>query len=364
MIKHRTLKPARLVGALFAVALATTPAFAVNKDMVQLQTQDQDLQSAVAHMQQSNDERMGVLKDLVQQTADAVNKMTLTVETMQQKMTSQQEAASGKVDQVSGQVQSLNDSLDEVKARLNAMEKALQGVQGQQQSINAALQNLTPQPGGAPPGVAAPQGAAPSGGGSQPQMQAAMPDNDNKPSADIPFATHQGAPTNPAPAPAADTPPVGDLYGGALKDYMAATLNSSSRRTSEFGQVIHAYPSDSLAGATRTTTSKRDGLPRGQVRCCRQELRSGHPAVPSQPQGRRGAPAQGLPALLRTLRIATVASPRCAPLSCASRPRRKPPRPAPSSAAWAFPWRQDAPDSPRISRKSPPTRLIWKSWRP
>jgi len=246
MIKHRTLKPARLVCALFAVALATTPAFAVNKDMVQLQTQVQDLQSAVAHMQQSNDERMGVLKDLVQQTADAVNKMTLTVETMQQKMTSQQEAASGKVDQVSGQVQSLNDSLDEVKARLNAMEKALQGVQGQQQSINAALQNLTPQPGGGtPPGAAVPQGATPGGGGSQPQMQAAMPDSDNKPSADIPFATHQGVPTNPAPAPAADTPPVGDLYGAALKDYMAAKY---SLATSEFGQVIHAYPGDSLAG--------------------------------------------------------------------------------------------------------------------
>ncbi len=244
MIKHRALKPTRFVCALFAVALATTPAFAVNKDMVQLQTQVQDLQSAVAHMQQSNDERMGVLKDLVQQTADAVNKMTLSVQTLQQKMATQQEAAGGKMDQLSGQTQSLNDSLDEVKARLNAMDKALQAVQGQQQSINAALQNLAQPSGGATPGSAVPQNA-PAGPppGNQPQMQAALPDGDNKPSADVPFATHQGPSSNPAPS--ADAPPVGDLYGTALKDYMAAKY---ALATSEFGQVIHAYPSDSLAG--------------------------------------------------------------------------------------------------------------------
>ena len=56
---------------------AASPAFAVNKDMVQLQTQVQQLQDAVAHLQQSNDERMGVLNDLVQQSADSVNKMSL-----------------------------------------------------------------------------------------------------------------------------------------------------------------------------------------------------------------------------------------------------------------------------------------------
>src|SRR5215475_673173 len=106
--------------------LSAPRAFAVNKDMVQLQTQVQTLQDSVARLQQSNDERMGVLKDLVQQTADSVNKMSVAVQTLQQKLTAQQEAAGGKVDQVSGQVQSLNDSVDEVKARLNTMQKALE----------------------------------------------------------------------------------------------------------------------------------------------------------------------------------------------------------------------------------------------
>src|SRR5947209_1971367 len=113
MINHRTLTHTRIACALFVFSIAATPAFAVNKDMIQLQTQIRDLQDAVSHLQQSNDERMGVLKDLVQQTADSVNKVSVAVEGLQQRMNTQQEATSGKMDQLSGQVQSLNDSLDE-----------------------------------------------------------------------------------------------------------------------------------------------------------------------------------------------------------------------------------------------------------
>src|ERR1700709_1245788 len=122
---------------LAAITFTAAPAFAVNKDMVQLQTQIQDLQDAVAKLQRSNDERMGVLKDLVQQSADSVNKMAVGMETLQKQMQTQQEAQNGKIDQVSGQIQSLNDSLDEIKARIGALEKLTQSIQSQQQSISA-----------------------------------------------------------------------------------------------------------------------------------------------------------------------------------------------------------------------------------
>src|ERR1039458_8461120 len=255
MINHRALKQTRFACTVLALALAATPGFAVNKDMVQLQTQVHDLQDAVAHMQQSNDERMGVLKDLVQQTADSVNKMSVAVQTLEQKLSAQQDTANGKVDQVSGQVQSLNDSLDEVKARLNTMEKALQSVQSQQQSIDAALQNMAANPANAAPGTAAnpdtgaPGTAAP--GSSLPPMQpATAPDNGGKPSAGVPFSATQGPYANATPPPAAlpagaGAPPVSDLYGTALRDYMAAKY---SLATTEFGQVVQSYPDDSLAG--------------------------------------------------------------------------------------------------------------------
>jgi tol-pal system protein YbgF len=246
MINHRALKQTRFACALVALTLAATPAFAVNKDMVQLQTQVQDLQEAVAHLQQSNDERMGVLKDLVQQSADTVNKMSIVVESLQQKLSAQQEAASGKVDQVSGQVQSLNDSIDEVKARLNAMEKALQSVQSQQQSINATLQNMAPPAAGSTPGTTPATSTGPATDSNQPPVQTAATGNGSQPSADVPFPAHQGPQARKPTAPAeTGAPPVGDLYKTALSDYMAAKYTLA---TSEFGEVIRSYPDDPLAG--------------------------------------------------------------------------------------------------------------------
>ena len=243
MIDRRALKSTSLACALFALTFAAPPAFAVNKDMVQLQTEVQDLQTAVARLQQTTDERMGVLRDLVQQSADSVNKMSLSVEALQKTLTTQQEAATGKVDQVSNQVQALNDSLDEVKARIGNLEKALQAVQSQQQSINAALQNLTPPTNAAPatnpdgsPATAPNSGPPPAG----PQAPIAY----TKPSADVPFQTTQGPYAN-SPAASAAAPPKADLYKTAFNDYMAAKYPLA---TQEFGDVIHAYPNDSLAG--------------------------------------------------------------------------------------------------------------------
>ncbi len=135
-------------GALLAaVLLGGSPAFAVSKDMVQLQTQIQQLQDAVARLQQSNDERMGVMKDLIQQSADSVNKMSVTIDAIHKQMQAQQDAQNGKIDQVSGQIQSLNDSVDEIKARIATLQKLMQDVQGQQQSMSA---NMSQPTGGSP----------------------------------------------------------------------------------------------------------------------------------------------------------------------------------------------------------------------
>jgi tol-pal system protein YbgF len=231
--------PRRLaVALLVAIALSpvvATPAFAVNKDMVQLQTQIQDLQNAVAKLQESNDERMGVLKDLVQQNADSVNKMSVALDTLEHQLQGQQNAEGTKVDQVSNQVQSLNDSLDELKARMGRMEKLLQDIQSQQQSMGATMQ------GGGAPGSAAP-GAMPTD--IAPQLTApppaSAPGKKGKPSAAIPLAPAV------APAPiAAAAPPADDLYKAALGDYMSAKY---ALAFSEFGDVTRSYPDNALSG--------------------------------------------------------------------------------------------------------------------
>ena len=203
--------------------LSVRPAHAVSKDMVQLQTQVQQLIDSLARLQSSNDQQMGVLKDLVQQTVDSVNKMSITINGMQLKLQNQGDAQAARNDQISGQVQALNDSLDELKARMLRMEKTLNDVQSQ--AANAALT----QGGTGAAGTAPAQGPAPSGLTPTP--------------APTPAAPAPAAPANqPASAPG---PAVSDLYRTAYGDYMAGKYPLA---TSEFADLVKAYPDDNLAG--------------------------------------------------------------------------------------------------------------------
>ncbi len=226
-MKIRCLSAALLVFALYTPAAPAAELFGTNKDMVQLQTQVQQLLDAVARLQQSNDERMGVLKDLVQQSADSVNRLSVSVDTLQKQLAAQQAADGTKSDTVSGQVQALNDSLDEIKARMGRLEKALNDVQNQTQTISAAIQN------GQQPAA---QSAAPS----NPQQAAPAPGPQSMNSGPAPIVE---APANTAPVNSA--PPVADLYRAAYNDYIAAKYGIA---TSEFLDVIKSYPDNNLAG--------------------------------------------------------------------------------------------------------------------
>jgi tol-pal system protein YbgF len=129
------------ISALFALLsvllLAPAPGWSVSKDMVQLQTQVQQLQEQMTAMQRSFDERMGVMKNLVEQDTDAVNKVANALNGLQATLAKQQGDAGGKVDQLSGQIQALNDTMDELKARLAKVSKQLEDMQAAQQSLGA-----------------------------------------------------------------------------------------------------------------------------------------------------------------------------------------------------------------------------------
>jgi tol-pal system protein YbgF len=122
---------------LATLSLATLPAWGVSKEMVQLQTQVQQLQEQMTAMQRSFDERMGVMNNLVERDTDAVNKVAAAVSALQTTLQKQQGDSSSHVDQLSGQIQSLNDSLDELKARLAKVSKQLEDMQSSQQSTAA-----------------------------------------------------------------------------------------------------------------------------------------------------------------------------------------------------------------------------------
>lgn len=191
-----------VVFALLLFALcASRPAAAADtkSQLIQIQTQLQLMQDNMARMQQSFDERMGVMKDLLTQQIDNVNKMGITVQNLQKSVSSQTSDAGSKVDQISGQVQALHDSVDELKARLAKVSKQLDDMQ-------ASQQNISSPPGGQPAGANGPSGAA----------------------ANVPQA-----------------PPADQLYNDGLRDYNA---NKNDLASQEFTQYLQAYGNTDLAG--------------------------------------------------------------------------------------------------------------------
>ncbi len=137
------------VSAVLLAVTSTPKAWGVAKEIVQLQAQVQALQDQMTQMRQSFDERMGVMKNLVEQSTDNVNKMSAAVSSLEKRLSEQNADTVSKVDDLSGQVQALHDSLDELKSRLAKISKQLD-------DMNAAKENLAAAPGGPPPPQAPP----------------------------------------------------------------------------------------------------------------------------------------------------------------------------------------------------------------
>ena len=172
--------------------LVAAPAWGVNKETIQLQTQVQQLQEQMTAMQRGFDERMGVMNNLVERDTDAVNKVAAAVSALQSTLQKQQGDSSTHVDQLSGQLQSLNDTLDELKARLAKVSKQLEDMQSSQQSAAATTA----------------------------QQQAQQKDM-------------------------AQAPPPDVLYNNALRDYNGA---KNDLAVQEFSDYVKYYPNTDLAG--------------------------------------------------------------------------------------------------------------------
>jgi tol-pal system protein YbgF len=185
-----------LVIAVAALLAPATPAFAVSKEIIQLQTQVQALQDQIARMQQSFDERMGIMRNLVEQNTDGMNKITAAMQDLQKALNQQHTDAASRNDQLSGQIQALNDSIDELKGRLTKISTQIDQLAQQQQNL---------PPAGATPG--------------------ANPSTDN--------SAQQQA------------PPPDVLYNNALRDYNAARYDLAA---GEFSDFLKYYPNNDLAG--------------------------------------------------------------------------------------------------------------------
>ena len=189
-MKH--LRTIFLPAVLAAGLLASTPAWAVNRELVELQTQVQQIQDQMTALKQSLDERMGVIKNLMDQNTDSINKVTTAITNMQVTLQKQQSDTNNHVDQLSGQLQALNDSLDELKARLGKVTKQLEDMQSAQQTLASQQAQQAQQ--------------------QQQQLNAQPPDV---------------------------------LYNNALRDYNGGNTDLAKQ---EFSDYIKNYPNTDLAG--------------------------------------------------------------------------------------------------------------------
>jgi len=184
-----------IFATVLAAGLATTPAWAVNRELVELQTQVQQIQDQMTALKQSLDERMGVIKNLMDQNTDSINKVTVAITNMQVAIQKQQSDTNNHVDQLSGQLQTLNDSLDELKARLGKVTNQLEAMQQAQQTLAAQASQQAQQT-------------------QQQQQQMSVP-------------------------------PPDVLYNNALRDYNGGNVDLAKQ---EFSDYVKNYPNTDLAG--------------------------------------------------------------------------------------------------------------------
>jgi tol-pal system protein YbgF len=187
----------RFIVLIVAAGLMIPSAFGANKDMVALQTQVQALQDQIARLQQSNDERFGAMRSLLEQNTDTLNRLANSLDAVSHSLQTTTTDQGSKIDQVSSQVQSLHDSVDELKARLAKVSKQLDDMAAAQQNLQAA-----PQPG-------------------------------------------QPGGTTPQQPPQAAAPPPDVLYNNAISDYNGAKYNLAVQ---EFGDYLKYYGNTDLAG--------------------------------------------------------------------------------------------------------------------
>jgi chromosome segregation ATPase len=137
MQKVRTLRNRIIAAGFFAMLLLLVPAraHAASKEIIELQTQVQQLLDMVQRLQSTVDSRFGVLQNLAQTTADNATQMNAAVNALQQKIAAQNEGVNGKLEAASGQTQALNDSVDELKSRIAKLDKSIQDLQTQLQNV-------------------------------------------------------------------------------------------------------------------------------------------------------------------------------------------------------------------------------------
>jgi tol-pal system protein YbgF len=203
-----------LAGALAGSLVGPRPAEAVARELILLQ---QDVTSLLTGQKDLSDkltQHDAVVKTLIGQSNDNVNKMAATMGSLQKSVQDVQANSGARLDTMSTQVQGLSDNLEEIKSRLGKLNQQLVDLQNTVQGLDAKISG-----GGAP----APATATPTSSTGSPRPAGSSPSSSALPPG----------------APSADT-----LYSNGLRDITSGKYDLAR---SEFEDYLKFYADTDLA---------------------------------------------------------------------------------------------------------------------
>jgi tol-pal system protein YbgF len=206
-IRHIAIfSAAVLAGALAGSLVGPRPAEAVARELIELQRDVTSLLQGQKDLSTQVTQDHTVMKTLVEQSSDNVNKLGATMSSLQKSVQDVQANSGARLDTMSTQVQGLSDNLEEIKSRLGKLNQQLVDLQNSVQSLDAKISGTTPAPAAGATNPASSTGASPSSAG---------------------------------PAPSADT-----LYSNGLRDITSGKYDLAR---SEFEDYLKYYADTDLA---------------------------------------------------------------------------------------------------------------------
>src|SRR5216110_2923239 len=151
-IRHIAIfSAAVLAGALAGSLVGPHPAEAVARELIELQRDVTSLLQGQKDLSTQVTQDHTILKTLVEQSSDNVNKLGATMSTLQKSVQDVQANSGARLDTMSTQVQGLSDNLEEIKSRLGKLNQQLVDLQNTVQGLDAKISSgaAAPATGGA-----------------------------------------------------------------------------------------------------------------------------------------------------------------------------------------------------------------------
>jgi tol-pal system protein YbgF len=135
----------------FFIALLAPPAFAVDREVIELQQSVALLQGMVRELQRNFDEKIAVMRTLIEQSTGQMTRITGDLSSLQQSIQATVGTAGQRMESVGTQVQGIQASIDDLRARLDNLSQQVTKMQSSSQDISGSIFTSTEPGMGTPP---------------------------------------------------------------------------------------------------------------------------------------------------------------------------------------------------------------------